>query len=430
MCGIVASHHYTNLAPFLAANSIRGRDSWGYWSPAASKRFTHGFRLKDNPTLHGSTFIANLRAEPTTEWVKEKRESDVQPFEVGNWVIVHNGTIANDKELIAAHEFENSTRIDSWVIAALLDRYNDFKTVIKMLIGSYAICAVDKRNPSIINFAMNYKPLYYHDDQDFGGVLSSVALAVDDRLLPPYSIGALINVPGRRLVFESLLPKPNIDKALVVCSGGLDSTVTAAALQHVGMNVELLHFNYGCRATRQEITAIKNIAAALKVSYQIITTPIFTDVIKGSPLTNTARNESFAESEIGAEFAHEWVPARNLIMLGIATGIAESHNFNVLALGANLEESGAYPDNEQVFFDCYARMLPYAVRANTPIRLEMPVVNLMKHEIVRLGLQLNAPLHLTWSCYNDSEQHCGNCGPCFMRRTAFEMNGQKDPVFQ
>jgi len=425
MCGILATlATNVNLTPFIAANSIRGRDSWGFWTYGQRRRETKKFdeaRVGKLHTHHAA--LAAVRAEPTTEWVHDKRVSDVQPYEGRNWVIVHNGTIANDKELCKEYNLTSPTRIDSWAIVGLLDELDDFNVVIKKLVGSYAIAAIRKDRPHVIFFAMNYRPLYLHK----GNTLSSVALSDDDRMLPPYSIGTLSQ---HGIKYRSLYPFVAKEKALVVCSGGLDSTVAAAVLCNAGIDVELLHFNYGCRATAQEATAIKNIAAKLNVPYQIVTTPIFTDIIKGSPLTNTERNVPFAEGEAGAEYAHEWVPARNLIMLSIATGIAESRGFNVLALGANMEEAGAYPDNEPAFFDIFAKLLPLAVGDGIRLRIEMPVGNLMKHEIVKLGIEVNAPLEHTWSCYNNAVRHCGHCGPCFMRRTAFEMNGAKDPVFE
>ena len=426
MCGIIASisNNVIDVEPAMLANRERGRDSWGFWMPSRSYRAITCMPNANAPINNepGMAVLGCLRAEPTTEWVREKRAVDVQPYEVGNWVIVHNGTIANDVELREQHRFITPTLIDSWVIAALLNQYNDFARVISMLVGSYAICAVDMRAPDIIYYAMNYHPLYLHQKH----TLSSVPLSDYDRMIPPYSIGTLTL---RGITIHPLLAQPAASRALVVCSGGLDSTVAAAALKHAGMEVELLHYDYGCRATRQEGVAIHAIAKALDVPLHIVKTPIFTDIIKGSPLTNTASNAGFAEAEAGAEYAHEWVPARNLIMTSIAVGIAESRGFNVLALGANLEESGAYPDNEPEFLKQFARLLPFSVRDGTQLRIATPVGNLMKHEIVKLGLELQAPLQHTWSCYNNSDRHCGTCGPCFMRRTAFEINGAVDPVF-
>ena len=424
MCGIVASisNYSLDLLPALKANSTRGRDSWGFWSTGYSYRVLSAFTAHKAPYLRvpiGRSALANLRAEPTTEWVKEKQIADIQPYEVGDWVIVHNGTVANDKELCATYNLHPPTKIDSWIIAGMLDKLNSFPATINKLIGSYAICAVNKKRPDQIHFAMNYRPLYLHQH----AVLTSVQLDADDCLLPPYSIGMLT---AGGLHIEPLFSTPTKDRALVVCSGGLDSTVAAAALKHQGMEVELLHYDYGCRATGPEAKATRAIADHMGVPLHIVSTPIFTDIIKGSPLTGTG---TIAAGEQGAEYAHEWVPARNLIMVSIATGIAESRGFNVLALGANLEEAGAYPDNEPQFLKQFGQLLPFAVRDGTQLRIETPVGTLMKHEIVKLGMQVDAPMHLTWSCYNTGDKHCGHCGPCHMRRIAFEINGKKDPVF-
>src|SRR5205085_6785589 len=99
-----------------------------------------------------------------------------------------------------------------------------------------------------------------------------------------------------------------------------------------------------------------------------------------------------------------------------------------IALGNNLEESGAYPDNEQEFIRALNVVMPNAVQEGRSVRFTEPVGNLMKHEIVKLGLEVGAPLDLTYSCYRGGELHCGRCGPCFMRHNAFRMNGAVDPL--
>jgi len=110
------------------------------------------------------------------------------------------------------------------------------------------------------------------------------------------------------------------------------------------------------------------------------------------------------------------------VMLALATAFAEARGINTIALGNNLEEAGAYPDNEPEFINRFNGMLPFAVGDGKRVRVIMPVGNLMKHEIVALGHTNGAPLHLTWSCYRAGSIHCGTCGPCYMRRTAFEIN--------
>jgi len=116
------------------------------------------------------------------------------------------------------------------------------------------------------------------------------------------------------------------------------------------------------------------------------------------------------------------------VFYSVAIAIAEAYDFDAVASGVNLEESGAYPDNEMEFVRLLSKVAPYAVRPNKKVELLMPVGNLVKHEIVRLGVEIGAPLHLTWSCYEGGEKHCGKCGPCYMRKWAFKINGLKDPV--
>lgn len=426
MCGIVGVvlNRPFDLGPALAQNSVRGRDSWGVWTKDFAIRETAAY--DGRPMKVQDVALANLRAEPTTEWVRKKRREDVQPYEVGDWVIVHNGTIANDKQLITEYKLKPPTRIDSWVIAALCDQLG-FQDMLQRIIGSYAIIACNKRRPDMLYYAMNYRPLYLTKlgILSHGQALSSVPLNPFSRLLPSYTWGIL-----HPTVFNAALPLRPLntqEKALVVCSGGLDSTVAAAALALYGMQVELLHFDYGCRATSNEIKAVRAIAERLNVPLRIVQTDVFKKVIGHSRLLDPTA--SFAHTEAGAEYAHEWVPARNLILTSIAVGIAEAHGFNVLALGANLEEAGAYPDNEPEFLNQFGKLLPFSIGDGKQLRIATPVGNLMKHEIVKLGLRVNAPMELTWSCYNQGNRHCGKCGPCFMRRKAFEINGVQDPVF-
>jgi 7-cyano-7-deazaguanine synthase len=462
MCGIlgVLSTEPVAIQRELKLNAQRGRDSWGYASVSHDgrtrnlfKRYTHGY--VDEGFMVSGAAIVNMRAEPTTEYINDKRQSDVQPYVVGDWMIVHNGTIANDKELVAEHGWTPPTKVDSWVIAALCDAHG-FNGMLERIIGSYAIIAINLRDEQpTLHYAVNYRPLYvslFHEDFSNKMTLSSIQTHPSDALLKPYSTG-YFRLDGSRIAHESrslYKPKTEQARALVVLSGGLDSTVAAAALQRDGYDVELLHFDYGARATTPERSAVLAIAERLGCKLHFIKTDVFTEVIKGSRLTNT-KDEAVAQGEAGAEYAHEWVPARNLIMMSIAIGIAESRGFDVLALGANLEEAGAYPDNEPEFVKKLNQLIPFAVADGKQLRIETPVGNLMKHEIVKLGLEIGAPMELSWSCYDANQveevrnkeystgfvdtyvekvyRHCGKCGPCFMRRTAFAINGAVDPVF-
>lgn len=381
-----------------------------------------------------SVFIANLRAEPTTEHVVNKKETDQQPYSLGPWSIVHNGTIANDRELRTG---ELETSIDSAAIVeqladgsdvsgytgALRNSFWHFNRIVRKLKGSFAIIATHRDEPDHIMVAANYRPVWYCNTP-FGVFFASardyLPAGWARMMVEPYTVSSFILRDGQLVstalpLIEQAEPK----RALVVCSGGMDSVVAAVAAQRQGYEIELVHFRYGSRAQGPEEEAVSKVADALGVNLRYLPMNIYDG--KDSPLLRA--DSAIAGGEAGAEFAHEWVPARNLVMLAVATAYAEANGFDTLVLGNNLEEAGAYPDNEPEFISRFNDLLPFAVGDGKRVRVIMPVGNLMKHEIVALGMQLEAPLHLTWSCYRAGELHCGTCGPCFMRKTAFTING-------
>ena len=120
------------------------------------------------------------------------------------------------------------------------------------------------------------------------------------------------------------------------------------------------------------------------------------------------------------------MPARNLIMTSLAAGLCDRYGYDTLALGLNLEESGAYPDNTVEFYRTLDQVLNIGTTSRP--RLLSPLANMVKHEIVRLAVDIEAPIHLSWSCYHGRTLHCGECGPCYMRRTAFQIIGEPDSV--
>jgi 7-cyano-7-deazaguanine synthase len=115
-------------------------------------------------------------------------------------------------------------------------------------------------------------------------------------------------------------------------------------------------------------------------------------------------------------------------MISLATALAEAWGIETIALGNNIEEAGAYPDNVQEFIARFNEILPFATAVDKRVRIVEPVGNLTKREIVALGTKLEAPISKTWSCYRNGPRHCGTCGPCYMRATAHAINGLKDPV--
>jgi len=379
---------------------------------------------------YGEAIIGNWRATPTTE----VKEGKLQPYDG----VVHNGTIANAEELGL-----EQGQIDSEILPRVLRRtgVDDFLESVRKLKGSYAIgCVAEVKNDVTLYLACNYKPIYiWKDPQTKTVFFSSMAR---------HFIGACPNNPMKMKPYSVYhyhqqvcdvrdILAERTKKYLVVCSGGLDSTHVANKIfkslrTDIGTEVEsmeLLHFNYGCRASNKEFESIRNLAEFFKCTYRIVDIPqICFNSKEGSNSTLFDTKKKLAGPVEGAEYAHEWVPARNLIFLSMATAIAETEGFTHIALGNNLEESGAYPDNEEEFNYLFNQLLPHATQNERVVELVCPVSHLMKHEIVKEGLALDTPFYLTWSCYEQNARPCWKCGPDFMRAEAFFRNSAIDPL--
>lgn len=424
----------TRILNYIWSKSrARGRDGQGYVMRINGKTdiYTSNSKLDDlpegpfdftAPVEAGSTIIGNMRAEPTTEYIENKLPTDQQPYGLpSSWYIVHNGTIANDKDL---RDHSIPTEIDSAAIAEVLIRspetdYKEaFRNAIRELQGSYAILATHKDAPGCIYVATNYKPIWFIHTQ-YGYFFASSELFLPEEYYPIMVDPYTVNEFDLTVRTKSSLYRTHNKRALVVCSGGMDSVVAATIMKRIGYEIRLLHFQYGCRAETKELDAVINVARDLDCSYKVMPINIYDK--SDSRLFDS--DATVAGGEEGAEFAHEWVPARNLVMLSIATAYAEANNYSLIVLGNNLEEAGAYPDNEPEFIHKFNHMLPFAVADGKQVQVIMPVGNLMKPEIVKHGIELGAPLEHTWSCYRQGEKHCGKCGPCFMRKKAFSING-------
>ncbi len=442
------------LRRIILKSEERGRDSFGFVAlrkdgsirvlkemTRASEALKKVDRIVDENTI-AVTF--NCRAEPTTEYVAVKAPDDVQPM-IGEYIIVsHNGIISNDVELERKYGLSRRSRIDTAIVPPLLERLWDgslegLRDVLNLLKGSFAFVILDRRRPGKMWLAANFKPLYVAYDRRLDALFIA---SFDDYLIESW--GAPWDLPSIRRVEPYSIVEIDVNKSwreipllkedegrrkrvLVIASGGLDSTTAATYLLRKGYDVALLHFNYGHLAEDPEAKAVREIAKFLGVPLIEVNMEFF-KIVRRSPLLGEGEINRIDEGREGAEFAHEWVPARNFVFVALATAIAEAFGYDYIALGINLEEAGAYPDNEMEFVRLLNRVMPYAVGPNKRVQILMPVGHLVKHEIVRLGLEVGAPLHLTWSCYDKGPRHCGRCGPCYMRRWAFKINGIRDPV--
>jgi 7-cyano-7-deazaguanine synthase len=379
--------------------------------------------------------IGNNRAEPTTEFVAQKSQQDIQPFGDGFVFVTHNGIIANDQELADEYEIERPTSIDTAVVPGLISQLG-IQQAVEKLVGSYALAVIDRRDPDRLWLARNFKPLYLQSRPEHGAIFFASRpeyLKEGNSLLATLTEPAIVEVPPHSLVeinaangqirTQILSERCRSKRALIICSGGLDSTTAARWAQLQGYEITLLHFQYGCRAEARETQAVKNIAEALGCDYRIEDLAWLAR-LGGSSLTD--RTREITKNEVSAEFPHEWVPARNLIFTALAAGLCDRYGYDTLILGLNLEEGGAYPDNTTEFYELLDKVCDIGTMSRPQIL--SPLADKVKHEIVSLALHINAPIHLSWSCYHGEEYHCGECGPCYMRRNAFRMVGLKDPI--
>lgn len=414
------------------------KDSKKYTDFIFKKEYLNSY-FEDEPV---QALLSNHRAMPTTEIDIQDIENDVQPYIGDRYVIVHNGVIANDKELIQKYNLHPKSDIDSSVLLELLEKkwngkLNELKTLLSEEIkGSFALAIIDTHKNHLF-LCTNYKPIFYAYNNTFDCLtFTSLPHFIKDdvftssvREVSPYSI---IMFDGNKNVKTvSIYPEntKSKKKALVIGSAGLDSTTCLSWAIDKGYDVGVLHFQYQCKAEQKEVERISEICNYYKVPLTLFPITFFKDIIGGSSLYDPTVQITHSNDGIsGAEYAYEWVPARNLVFMSIALSYAESHDFDYIILGGNLEESGAYPDNEYIFQKKFNDLIPNSVNLNKQIEILTPVANLMKKEIVELGLKLKTPYELTWSCYESGDKHCGKCGPCMMRKTAFLLNGEKDKV--
>ena len=220
-----------------------------------------------------------------------------------------------------------------------------------------------------------------------------------------------------------------MSKAVVLLSGGLDSTTTLAQAIADGNEVTALSFRYGQRHSKELISA-SNVAKFYGIRHVIVDLDLS---MFRSALTMKDIDvpENRDESQMGKDIPVTYVPARNVIMMSVAAGLCESVDADRIYIGANVVDYSGYPDCRPEFFDAFENMINVGTKAGVaghPIKIETPILRCSKADIVRLGKKLGAPLHLTWSCYEGGEKACGRCDSCQLRLRGFEEAGYKDEI--
>ncbi len=222
-----------------------------------------------------------------------------------------------------------------------------------------------------------------------------------------------------------------MSKAVVLLSGGLDSTTVLAYALSQGYEVIPLTVGYGQRHSRELDSAravVKHYGlkghVIMDLDLSFLSTSALTSHDVEVPRHQTAEG-------IGQEIPVTYVPARNIILLSLAAGLCETEGGDAIFIGANAIDYSGYPDCRPEFFQAYEKVLQVGTKAGVEgkaIRVEAPILRMSKAQIVQLGTELKAPLHLTWSCYSGGERACGQCDSCLLRLKGFQDSGLQDPV--
>jgi 7-cyano-7-deazaguanine synthase len=233
------------------------------------------------------------------------------------------------------------------------------------------------------------------------------------------------------------MPSTSKASAVVLLSGGMDSCVcTAEAIaRHGAARVALVHAGYGQRTQARERRAFTEIADFYSIPSErrLVVQLDHFRAIGGSALTD--QNIAIPENQLHApqatnasEIPVTYVPFRNAHFLSVAVSWSEAIGAHEIYIGAVAEDSSGYPDCRPEYYRAFQKLIREGTRPETHIEIITPVIELKKSQIIRRGVKLGAPLHLTWSCYQSDDAACGVCDSCLLRLKAFEEAGIPDPI--
>jgi len=223
--------------------------------------------------------------------------------------------------------------------------------------------------------------------------------------------------------------EPDRPRAVVCLSGGMDSCV-CAALAARDYEVYAVHFSYGQRTEARELLSAQEVARIVGVRELMHLKIDLFRRIGGSALTDNAiavPEASGDETEIGSEIPVTYVPFRNAHFLSAAVSWAEVLGAKTVLLGAVEQDSSGYPDCRPAYYDAFNQLIRMGTK-DGEIQVETPLIAMRKSEIVRLGVELGAPFHVSWSCYSSETEACGVCESCVLRLRAFREAGAVDPI--
>jgi 7-cyano-7-deazaguanine synthase len=221
----------------------------------------------------------------------------------------------------------------------------------------------------------------------------------------------------------------NRSRAVVLLSGGMDSCV-CAALAVRGHQAAAVHVSYGQRTEERERRSFESICDRLEIRDRLLVRNDALRAIGGSALTDSSiavpeAHGIAASLPVGVPVTY--VPFRNAHFLAVAVSWAEVLGAETIYIGAVEPDSSGYPDCRPEYYRAFNEVVKAGTKEGT-IRVVTPLIAMHKHEIVRLGLELNAPFDLTWSCYQREDRACGVCDSCALRLRAFRDAGTEDPI--
>jgi 7-cyano-7-deazaguanine synthase len=209
-------------------------------------------------------------------------------------------------------------------------------------------------------------------------------------------------------------------------SGGLDSCVTAAIAVR-GYEIAALHASYGQLTESRELRSFHALADHYGAFDRMAVRLDYFSKIGGSSLTDSRLAVPEADLE-NKTIPNTYVPFRNAHFLSIATSWAEVLGATKIFIGAVSEDSSGYPDCRPEYYDAMNALIHAGTRPEANIAIETPLIYLKKSDIVKRGMELQAPFEQTWSCYRDSTTACGRCDSCALRLRAFHEAGAVDPI--
>ena len=214
--------------------------------------------------------------------------------------------------------------------------------------------------------------------------------------------------------------------AVVLVSGGMDSYV-CAAIAHQSYRLAFLHVSYGQRTEKRERQAFQAIADHYQVPHRLVSKLDHLREVGGSSLTDPTIPVEHSDLE-RTDIPTSYVPFRNAHFLSMATSWGEALYAEAIFIGAVAEDSSGYPDCRPEYYRAFNQLIRLGTRPETRLEIVTPIIHMKKSEIVHAGNRLGAPLHLTWSCYQNAERACGQCDSCALRLRGFREAGIADPI--